>query len=89
MDTDAFDRRQVARAFDAVLKSARTRKGLKAGGNPQAALKARVLLRKLLGGKIRLKPLPDGDFQADWMQNVGALCKGLGTYGSGGPLQAL
>ena len=28
MDTDAFDRRQVARAFGAVLKSARTRKGL-------------------------------------------------------------
>ena len=28
MDTDAFDSRQVARAFGAVLKSARTRKGL-------------------------------------------------------------
>ena len=28
MDTDAFDRRQVARAFGAVLKSARTRNGL-------------------------------------------------------------
>jgi transcriptional regulator with XRE-family HTH domain len=28
MDTDAFDRRQVARAFGAVLKNARTRKGL-------------------------------------------------------------
>ena len=28
MDTDAFDRHQVARAFGAVLKSARTRKGL-------------------------------------------------------------
>ena len=28
MDTDVFDRHQVARAFGAVLKSARTRKGL-------------------------------------------------------------
>ena len=24
--------------------------------------------------------------QAHWMQNVGALCKGLGTYGSGGSI---
>ena len=53
-------------------------------GNPQAALKARVFLREWFGGKIRLEPMPDGGLQAHWMQNVGALCKGLGTYGSGG-----
>ena len=53
-------------------------------GNPQAALKARVFLREWFGGKIRLEPLPDGGLQAHWKQNVGALCKGLGTYGSGG-----
>ena len=62
-------RRQVAQGLD---------------GNPQAALKARVFLRGWFGGKIRLEPLPDGGLQAHWMQNVGALCKGLGTYGSGG-----
>jgi DNA repair exonuclease SbcCD ATPase subunit len=65
-------RRQVAQGLD---------------GNPQAALKARVFLREWFGGKIRLEPLPDGGFQAHWMQNVGALCKGLGTYGSGGGLR--
>jgi hypothetical protein len=59
-------RRQVAQGLD---------------GNPQAALKARVFLREWFGGKIRLEPLPDGGLQAQWMQNVGALCKGLGTYG--------
>ena len=62
-------RRQVAQGLD---------------GNPQAALKARVFLREWFGGKIRLEPMPDGGLQAHWMQNVGALCKGLGTYGSGG-----
>ena len=67
-------RRQVAQGLD---------------GNPQAALKARVFLREWFGGKIRLEPLPDGGLQAHWMQNVGALCKGLGTYGSGGRLVAL
>ena len=62
-------RRQVAQGLD---------------GNPQAALKARVFIREWFGGKIRLEPLPDGGLQAHWMQNVGALCKGPGTYGSGG-----
>ena len=62
-------RRQVAQGLD---------------GNPQAALKVRVFLREWLGGKIWLEPLPDGGLQAHWMQNVGALCKGLGIYGTGG-----
>jgi hypothetical protein len=64
-----FYRRQVAQGLD---------------GNPQAALKARVFLREWFGGKIRLELLPDGGLQAHWMQSVGALCKGLGTIGSGG-----
>ena len=55
-------------------------------GNPQAALKARVFIRELFGGKIRLEPLPDGGLQAYWMQNAGSLCKGLGAYGSGGAI---
>ena len=58
-------------------------------GDPQATLKARVFLRDWFGGKIRLEPLPDGGLMAHWNQNVGALCKGLGTCGSGGPLEAL
>ena len=37
MDTDAFDRHQVARAFGAVLKSARTRKGLSQSARCDAA----------------------------------------------------
>ena len=53
-------------------------------GDPQATLKARVFLREWFGGKIRLEPLPDGGLMAHWNQNVGALCKGLGSCGSGG-----
>jgi site-specific DNA recombinase len=53
-------------------------------GDPQATLKARVFLRDWFGGKIRLEPLPDGGLMAHWNQNVGALCKGLGSCGSGG-----
>lgn len=53
-------------------------------GDPQATLKARVFLRDWFGGKIRLEPLPDGELMAHWNQNVGALCKGLGSCGSGG-----
>ena len=55
-------------------------------GDPQATLKARVFLRDWFGGKIRLEPLPDGGLMAHWNQNVGALCKGLGSCGSGGVL---
>ena len=58
-------------------------------GHPDAILKARLFLREWFGGKIRLKPLPDGGLIAHWNQNVGALCKGLGSCGSGGLLRAL
>jgi len=53
-------------------------------GHPDAILKARLFLREWFGGKIRLEPLPDGGLMAHWNQNVGALCKGLGSCGSGG-----
>ena len=55
-------------------------------GHPDAILKARLFLREWFGGKIRLEPLPDGGLMAHWNQNVGALCKGLGSCGSGGVL---
>lgn len=53
-------------------------------GHPDAILKARLFLREWFGGKIRLEPLPDGGLMAHWNQNVGALCKGPGSCGSGG-----
>lgn len=53
-------------------------------GNPDATNKARMFLREWFGGRIRLEPLADGGLMAHWNQNVGALCMGLGTYGSGG-----
>jgi len=56
-------------------------------GHPDAILKARLFLREWFGGKIRLEPLTDGGFMAHWNQNVGALCKGLGSSGSGGGIR--
>jgi site-specific DNA recombinase len=58
-------------------------------GDTRAALKARVILRELFGGKIRLVPQLDGGLMAHWNLHPGALLKSLGTYGSGGPLRAL
>ena len=55
-------------------------------GDPRAALKARVILRELFGGKIRLVPQLDGGLIAHWNLHPGALLKSLGTYGSGGRL---
>ena len=51
---------------------------------PRAALKARVILRELFGGKIRPVPQLDGGLTAHWNLHAGALLKGLGTCGSGG-----
>lgn len=53
-------------------------------GDQNAASKARVILRKWFGGKIKLDPLPDGGLMAHWNQNVAALVDGLGSCGSGG-----
>ena len=55
-------------------------------GDPRAALKARMILRELFGGKIRLVPQLDGGLMAHWNLHPGALLKSLGTYGGeGGP----
>jgi hypothetical protein len=62
-------RRQIAQGLD---------------GDPRAALKARVILRELFGGKIRLVPDAKGGLVAHWNLQTTALLKGLGTCGSGG-----
>jgi hypothetical protein len=58
------------------------------GGNPRAVLKARVILRDLFGGKIRLVPGPEGSLWAEYGLHPAALLKGsavgAGTCGSGG-----
>jgi hypothetical protein len=55
-------------------------------GHPDAILKVRLFLREWFGGKIRLEPLPVGGLMAHCNQSVGALCKGLGSCGSGGAI---
>jgi len=55
-------------------------------GDPRAALKARVILRELFGGKIRLVPQLDGGLTAHWNLRPGALLKGLGMYGNRGSI---
>jgi hypothetical protein len=58
-------------------------------GHPDAILKGRLFLREWFGGKIRLEPRPDGGLMVHWNQNVGALCKGRGSCGSGRVIQLL
>jgi site-specific DNA recombinase len=53
-------------------------------GDPRAASKARVILRELFGGEIRLQPQPDGGLLAFWNLQPAALLKAAGTCGSGG-----
>jgi site-specific DNA recombinase len=53
-------------------------------GDPRATLKARMILRDLFGGEIRLIPQLDGGLTAHWNLHPGALLSGLGTNGSGG-----
>jgi hypothetical protein len=58
-------------------------------GDPRAALKARVILRELFGGKIRLVPQLDGGLMAHWNLHPGALLKGPMVAGAGyGPFPA-
>jgi hypothetical protein len=56
------------------------------GGDPREALKARVFLRGLFGGEIRLQPQPDGGLLARWNLQPAVMLKGVGTCGSGGPI---
>jgi hypothetical protein len=55
-------------------------------GDQRAALKARVILRQLFGGEIRLVPDESGGLVAHWNLNTAALVKAVGSYGSGGVL---
>ena len=65
------DRQQIAKALE---------------GDPRAALKARVVLRDLVG-KVRLVPGPEETLWAEFKQHPAALLlRGAGTCGSGGPL---
>ncbi len=56
-------------------------------GDPRAAAKARVILRELFGGEIRLQPQRDGGLLARWNLQPAALLRGAGTFGSGGSLR--
>lgn len=51
-------------------------------GNPEAALKARVILREMLG-EIRLQPATDGGLWAEYRMSPGILLKGAGSGGRG------
>lgn len=65
---DAF-RRQIKKALD---------------GDSRAAAGARVILRELFCGEIRLQPQSDGGLVAHWNLQPAALLRGVGTCGSGG-----
>jgi site-specific DNA recombinase len=53
-------------------------------GDAHAAGRARVVLRELFGGEIRLKPEPKGGLVAHWNLAPAAILKAVGTDGSGG-----
>jgi hypothetical protein len=55
-------------------------------GDARAALKARMLLKELFGGEIRLVPDDQGGLVAHWNLHTAALLRGVGTVGSGGRL---
>ncbi len=68
----------------ATFYRAQIRKGL--NGDTRAALKARMILRELFGGEIRLAPEPDGGLTAHWNLQTAVLLRAVGSGGSGGPL---
>lgn len=51
-------------------------------GNPEAAAKARIILRDMLG-EIRLQPATDGGLWAEYGMNPAILLKGAGSVGRG------
>jgi hypothetical protein len=55
-------------------------------GSPREAAKARLLLRELFGGKIRLVPGADKSLWAHYKIHPAVLVRGAGTCGSGGSL---
>ena len=52
-------------------------------GDPQAAAKARPIVRELLGGKVELVPGEDGSLWAEYGLQMTALLHGAGTCGRG------
>jgi hypothetical protein len=53
-------------------------------GDPDAALKARPIVRELLGGKVELIPGEDGSLWAEYGLHMAALLQGAGGAGTGG-----
>ncbi len=66
----------------AALFRAQVQAGL--DGDAHAAGRARVVLRELFGGKIRLAPEPKGGLVAHWNLVPAAVLRAVGTDGSGG-----
>ena len=52
-------------------------------GDPQAAAKARPIVRELLGGKVELVPGENGSLWAEYGLHMTALLQGAGTCGRG------
>jgi hypothetical protein len=52
-------------------------------GDPQAAVRARPIVRELLGGKVQLVPGEDGSLWAEYGLNMSALLQAAGTSGRG------
>jgi hypothetical protein len=69
----------------AALYRAQIEAGL--DGDARAAAKARIILRGLFGGKIRLLPQLDGGLVAEWALQPAALLRAIGTDGSGGEIR--
>jgi site-specific DNA recombinase len=87
LETEGPDAKQSARVLTMLPQAAEAyRRQITQGlaGDLRAALKARVLLRELFGGEIRLVPDDQGGLVAHWNLHTAALLRGVGTCGSGG-----
>lgn len=86
------DAKQAAKVLAALPKAAELYRRQVAdglGGNARAALKARVFLRDLFGGSIRLAPGTDGSLWAEYGLHFQALVRAADGNGSGGTLPEL
>lgn len=78
-----------ARLFAALPRAADLyRRQITAGlnGDARADMKARVILRELFGGKIRMVPDAAVGLTAHWKLNAGAILRHTGTGSSGGSI---
>ena len=71
-----------------TIRSARPLAAIAAAlaGDSRASLKARVILREVYKGGIRLVPDENGGLVAHWNQQVAAPLRAAGTGGSGGSI---